>query len=371
VQQTQSWRKLGATWLWRWHVCSLDAPTVAVLWALAVAHLAGVALRLVELLVLGLGTWIVYVLDRVLDGMGRRGNDADLRQVGHAAQQGRGGWPEPVLRERHYFHARHRRLLLWLCGAAGCLVGLLCCLLPLRLVALYLVLGIPVSAYGLWVHARLLPMLPALYGRDAQGEGASGRGPRRARFFRFGFFRAGAAGIVKEAAVAVLFTSAVVGPAVVAIPGGYRSELLIPALLLTALCWLNCSLISHAEQGAGSLWRGNDRARLRPDRLGLEGLGLEGRRLIRQRLYLKGFCIGLFGAAAAWALDRLRAGGPYGRAGISALFYPLAVMLSCLILLALLVSMGRENPAPARTARLRVLADVGLLTPLLFMLPHA
>ncbi len=50
-----------------WHLASLDAPTVAVVWTLAFAWAAGVHLDRWVLVLLASGTWTVYVGDRLLD----------------------------------------------------------------------------------------------------------------------------------------------------------------------------------------------------------------------------------------------------------------------------------------------------------------
>jgi hypothetical protein len=79
-----------------WHLISLDAPTVAVLWAWSFERAVGTHSDLSALAVLGLGTWLIYVADRLLDA--RPARDA-------------AAFPAK-LRERHFFHARHRRALL-------------------------------------------------------------------------------------------------------------------------------------------------------------------------------------------------------------------------------------------------------------------
>jgi hypothetical protein len=71
-----------------WHLLSLDAPTVAVLWAWSFARAAQARAAPTTLAVLGIGTWAIYVADRLLDGRLS---------------------PHRDLRERHFFHARHRR----------------------------------------------------------------------------------------------------------------------------------------------------------------------------------------------------------------------------------------------------------------------
>ncbi len=205
------WQRLAAGCLLGWHLCSLDAPTVAVVWARALGHSAAVRLPVAQTLVLGLGTWIVYVLDRLLDAAGASGRLANA-----AAEQ--------ALQDRHWFHRQHRKALVRLgCVAAGVLT-LACTRLPSRLVLFYLELGVPVAAYAVWVHRRLLwaSRLPV--------ETAGGS-------------------VAKEAAVAVLFTAATAAPAFAGAQPALRPALLGEAFLLALLCWLNCVVISHAEAG--------------------------------------------------------------------------------------------------------------------------
>ncbi len=78
-----------------WHLASLDAPTVAVVWSFAFAWSAGIKLPDWVSALLVLAVWPVYVIDRLLDARaGLRSQNLDR------------------LRERHLFHWRHRRLLL-------------------------------------------------------------------------------------------------------------------------------------------------------------------------------------------------------------------------------------------------------------------
>jgi hypothetical protein len=96
-----------------WHLLSLDAPTVAVLWAWSFQRAAGIRGSTSALAVLGLGTWLIYVADRLLDARPSRG----------VALFG------PELRERHFFHARHRRALLAAAlPAAAALLWLISCM---------------------------------------------------------------------------------------------------------------------------------------------------------------------------------------------------------------------------------------------------
>ena len=77
-----------------WHLASLDAPTVAVVWCLALAWAIDVPLPRWVPALLPLGVWAVYIADRLLDA--RPGiQSLDLDQ----------------LHDRHIFHWRHRRIL--------------------------------------------------------------------------------------------------------------------------------------------------------------------------------------------------------------------------------------------------------------------
>jgi hypothetical protein len=78
-----------------WHLVSLDAPTVAVVWSLAFASAAGVRLPVCSPFTLALTVWSIYLVDRLFDARHAiRSNCLDR------------------LRERHFFHWRHRRTLL-------------------------------------------------------------------------------------------------------------------------------------------------------------------------------------------------------------------------------------------------------------------
>lgn len=77
-----------------WHLASFDAPTVALVWSLAFAWICRARIPVWILAVLGMTVWVIYVADRLLDA--RRALKAnDLAR----------------LRERHFFHWRHRHIL--------------------------------------------------------------------------------------------------------------------------------------------------------------------------------------------------------------------------------------------------------------------
>ncbi|MGH9616723.1 MAG: hypothetical protein ACRD28_08260, partial [Acidobacteriaceae bacterium] len=75
-------------WVW-WHLLSLDAPTVAVIWCWFFSVLFGLGLPPTAFVTLALGTWCVYVADRLLDGW----RSTDMKG----------------LRDRHWFYLRQRK----------------------------------------------------------------------------------------------------------------------------------------------------------------------------------------------------------------------------------------------------------------------
>lgn len=183
-----------------WHLFSLDAPTVAVLWAWTLCHAVGAEITVSTLIVLGLGTWLLYVLDRLLDG--RRGA---LRTD---------------LRERHHFHTRHRRSLL---TAAAAVLG------PL----VWLIARMPAVARreDAWIFA-----VAAIYFTVVHQS-----------FIRIRFPR--------EIVVALVFASACAVPAW-SVAAYAHTDLAVLDTLFAALCWLNCTAIhawelQHTEQRVG------------------------------------------------------------------------------------------------------------------------
>jgi hypothetical protein len=178
-----------ATW---WHLLSLDAPTVAALWAWFFARAMRLHMPVFPALLLALGTWLLYVADRILDGLRR--NEG--------------------LRERHYFHARHRPVFL----TAASFLFLL---------------------FAWSVFTRMRP--EAL--RDNLFIGVF------ALFYLFAVHRRAAPSrLPKELAVAILFATATAVPAWSRISTGKQQ--LAPAVLFFALlCWINCVGIEKWEGG--------------------------------------------------------------------------------------------------------------------------
>lgn len=135
-----------------WHLASLDAPTVAVTWAFAFAWVAGVHLDAWIQLLLASGTWTLYVGDRLLDSY-RAISSEELC----------------ALRERHYFHWRHRRLLVPLaCATAGIAAALVMGRMPVAARDRNAVLAAAALMYFSGVHspARLPRWLRKLASKE-------------------------------------------------------------------------------------------------------------------------------------------------------------------------------------------------------------
>jgi hypothetical protein len=179
-----------------WHLLSLDAPTVAALWSWFFVRAMHLHLSLLQSMLLPLGTWLLYVADRILDG---------LRQSHRA-----------LLRERHHFHARHRIAFLW---AASLLAVLLAWSVLTRMRP-------EAIRDDLWIGVFALLYLLAVHG-----------GVRR---------------LPKELAVAILFAAATAVPAWsrLSAAGGLGKGQLAPAIIFFALlCWINCVGIEKWEGG--------------------------------------------------------------------------------------------------------------------------
>ena len=183
-----------------WHLLSLDAPTVAILWAWSFARALHITLPADSLLLLFLGTWILYVADRILDGL----------QKTNAHR----------LRERHLFYIRHR--------------------------VAALVAAIPVTALLVWLV--FFRMLPAARRADliiftiaaAYFALVHLRGAKIERWFP------------KELIVALVFAAATAVPAWARLAPNTPSGRAIPVLvsmvvLFAALCWMNCVAIEKWE----------------------------------------------------------------------------------------------------------------------------
>lgn len=180
-----------------WHLLSLDAPTVAVVWSLAFAWAAHVRLPLWLLILQILVVWAVYVGDRLLDARSSlRNRDGE------------------DMRERHFFHWRHRALLAPLAIAAACAAAWVALhWMPFAAEERDSLLGVASLAYFTRVHSS----------------------NTHAGLRRFSS---------KEFLVGSLFTAGCALPAWSRTTG---SLFLIPVLFFAALAWLNCRSIEEWE----------------------------------------------------------------------------------------------------------------------------
>ncbi|MDE1162089.1 MAG: hypothetical protein PW792_09120 [Acidobacteriaceae bacterium] len=161
-----------------WHLLSLDAPTVAAVWTLLVAHAAHIHLPWQTPVALFVAVWALYVVDRLLD-------TTDLE-------------------ERHRFHQRHRGRFLALVAWAAPVIALLLHRIDAAALRLYILLASLLAAWFIVIHARH-----------------------------------GAHRLPKELAVGLFFPAAIFIPTVARFPD-LRLTLLPPALLLAVVCTLNC-----------------------------------------------------------------------------------------------------------------------------------
>lgn len=194
-----------------WHLTSLDAPTVAVVWSLAFAWAAKVSLPGWIPLLLALAAWSVYIADRLLDARAalRTGNLQSLQS----------------LRQRHWFHHRHRRLFVPLAIAAACAAACIVVgVMPAAARERNFLLAVAALAYFTRVHSsRWLPV-------------ASGSSlvPR----------------FKKEMLVGLLFTAACALPALsraLAQSNGPIWPLSAAVVFFAMLAWLNCHAIERWE----------------------------------------------------------------------------------------------------------------------------
>ncbi len=186
-----------------WHLLSLDAPTVAALWSWFFARAMRLHLPFYAPMLLALGTWLLYVADRILDGLRRRNGE--------------------LLRARHHFHARHRNAFVL---AASLIAILLAWCVLTRM-------GAEALRDNSWIGVFAAIYLFAVHGKS----------------------HAGSSRLPKELAVAILFAAATAVPAWSRL--GIRKEQLVPAVLFFAsLCWINCVGIEKWEASGPSVARG-------------------------------------------------------------------------------------------------------------------
>jgi hypothetical protein len=191
-----------------WHLASLDAPSVAVVWSLAFAQTANVHLPAWCPLLLALATWSVYIGDRLLDAH-------SAIRAGDIA----------CLRERHYFHWHYRHALAPLAIVAAVAAGIIMlALMPFAILERDSALAFAASVYFSGVHL------------------SRGHSTRRLRI------------VSKEFLVGFLFTAGCALPTVCRL-GEMRTftekrwPVVIGMAFFALLAWLNCHAIERWESG--------------------------------------------------------------------------------------------------------------------------
>lgn len=268
-------------WLW-FNLLSLDAPLVAILWQALFAHCFDAHVTGAAFAALGFAVWFIYVSDRLLDAL-------------------RGDGDEEVPRHRFY---QSNWSVLGLCATLGLgVLGWICAQLDPHVLRNGFTMLAAVLAYFAMVH--IVP--------DAVR-----------RFWP------------KELIVGILFALGTCLATWTRTPDP-GSEMILPALLFAALCWLNCIAIEYWE------WNRYGRAiEKTPHTLTL---------WVGRRLRWAALAICVFAAILAPGPDT----------GLRPLFF--AGLLSAAAILWL--DHSRRNLS---TEALRVLADVSLLSPLLVLI---
>ena len=235
-----------------WHLTSM-----AVVWSLGFAWVGGVRLPAWVPALLALTVWAVYVADRVLDAR------AGLRSPNNN-----------ILRERHFFHWRYRRILLPLAGAAACaVVWLILNFMPVVARERNSMLAAAALVYFMRVHAgqRPAPVLPRIFS--------------------------------KELLVGLLFTCGCALPALARAP---IWPVMAPVGLFAVLAWLNCRAIDAWEGGGASAPLDPFSIAASAGAIGVAGLAIAGVLLMWQPRAAAMIAAGAASALLLALLDGLR-----------------------------------------------------------------
>jgi hypothetical protein len=184
-----------------WHLLSLDAPTVAMLWTWFIARTYRIYLSVEAILAIGVAVWILYASDRLLDARGTNLQNA----------------PQATLEPRHHFHHKHQTAFRFGIAFCSVILALLLTQIAPSPIRLYATLAIPLAAYFALIHMRKTS--------------ATSRPKRH---------------LPKEIAVGVFFSAATFIPTVARAPM-LRSQLLPSAILFGLVCSLNCLFIYSWE----------------------------------------------------------------------------------------------------------------------------
>lgn len=287
-----------------WHLLSLDAPSVAALWAWSFAYAFRLRLSLYSLLLLFVGTWLIYIADRILDGF----HQDSVR-----------------LRERHFFYVRHRTVVIAVAIPVVFCLGWLILFHMLqdarRADVLIFVIA---SAYFVLVHLR---------------------GQAIERWFP------------KELIVALVFAAATAVPALSRLsldstqnPAQDKAFLVLMSTLFAALCWLNCIAIEKWEQSVGKAFGGAFNPRRSPG----PHAQLSDRTARWGQRHLRSFSVTLATVSVLTAALSL-----HSNPSVAELCFASAVAAALFIPL---------DHSSLSAFHLRIAADAALLTPLLLVL---
>ena len=191
-----------------WHLFSLDAPTVAILWTWFLAKTNHIGLAKTAIAAMGIAVWMLYAADRLLDTRAL----PPTPQIEASRSE---------FEPRHHFHLLHQqgfRIAIFL--ASILLAALLPALAP-QAIRLYCILGTLLIGYFVVIHVRSEATRETLHR------------------------------LPKEIAVGVFFSAATFIPTVARNPA-IRLVLLPGAILFGVLCSLNCLFIYAWEHPAGS-----------------------------------------------------------------------------------------------------------------------
>lgn len=172
--------------LQRWHLLSLDAPSVAALWTCFLAFEVSQKQTCAVPIALALAVWLLYVGDRVYDAV-----------RGEARQ------------ERHRFLFQHRHLLYAAALVVAAALAGLMVWLPPHLRTAWLLLALPLGLYVTAVHLLQLR-------------------------------------VPKEPLVGIFFGVATTLPLIESL-AARRGELALIAVAFGFICWLNCAAIARWE----------------------------------------------------------------------------------------------------------------------------
>jgi hypothetical protein len=268
-----------------WHLLSLDAPSVAVVWTMFTARMTHAAVPVAAYVAMGLAVWLLYAADRLLD---TRALDP-MQDAGD-------------FEARHFFHHRHRTS--FGVGIVVATVGLALLLprLATDAIHLYLTEGALMTGYFVLIHAAPL--------------------------------RAGRRRIVlpKELMVGPFFAAATFIPTVVHRPE-LRMMLLPDAVLFAGVCCLNCLFIyawEHPRVEDGAHWTTHRAVRRLPLLAGALVLAAVFVALAERRFWAYPAAVGLSGLGLL-GLDavRTRMARPTLRAAADAVLLAPLLLLWC------------------------------------------